>query len=85
MLLSRRRVGPGAEQGRMIIRATRDSLSQRDVPDPESHPCVFEGDGDNGIETCFETGANRQTYLGLKLEERKVLQGANSDDYVAEG
>jgi hypothetical protein len=69
----------------MIIRTTTDPISLHDVPNPELHPCVFEGDGDNGIEIFFENEANRQTYLAMSVEERKVLKGNSAEDYVAEG
>ena len=69
----------------MIIRTTTDPISLQDVPNPELHPCVFEGDGDNGIEIFFENEENRQTYLAMSVEERKVLKGSSAEDYVAEG
>ena len=69
----------------MIIRTTTDPISLHDVPNPEQHPCVFEGDGDNGIEIFFENEANRQAYLAMSVEERKVLKGSSAEDYVAEG
>jgi hypothetical protein len=69
----------------MIIRTTTDPISNHDVANPELHPCVFEGDGDNGIEIYFENEENRQTYLGMELEDKKILRGNDTDDYVAEG
>ncbi len=69
----------------MIIRTTTDPISLHDVPNPEQHPCLFEGDGDNGIEIYFENEENRQTYLNMEVEDKKVLQGNDTDDYVAEG
>jgi hypothetical protein len=69
----------------MIIRTTTDPISLHDVPNPEQHPCVFEGEGDNGIEIFFENEENRQAYLAMSLEERKVLKGNSAEDYIAEG
>ena len=69
----------------MIIRTTTDPISLHDVPNSEQHPCLFEGDGDNGIEIYFENEENRQTYLNMEVEDKKVLQGNDTDDYVAEG
>lgn len=69
----------------MIIRTTTDPISLHEVPNPESHPCVFEGEGDNGIEIFFENEENRQLYLAMELEDKKVIKGSNSDDYIAEG
>ena len=69
----------------MNIRTTTDPITMRDVPNPEMHPCVYEGDGENGIEIYFESEATKQQYLEMELEDRKVLMGNDSDDYVAEG
>lgn len=69
----------------MIIRTTLDPISLHDVPDPEHHPCVYEGDGDNGLEIYFESEENRQAYLNMQPQGHVVLQGNDSDDYIAEG
>lgn len=69
----------------MNIRVTTDPISMRDVPDPESHPCLYDGDGDNGLEIYFENEANRQEYMDIKMDSDIVLQGDDSEDYVAEG
>jgi hypothetical protein len=69
----------------MHIRTTTDPVSLRDVPDPENHPCLYEGDGDNGLEIYFENDANRKIYMEMELEDKKVLTGDESDDYIAEG
>ena len=55
------------------------------MSDPEDHPCVYDGDGDNGLEIYFESEENRQAYLNMKIDSQIVLQGDDSDDYVAEG
>jgi hypothetical protein len=34
----------------MIIRTTTDPISLNEVSDPESHPCIYEGDGDERLE-----------------------------------
>ncbi|MEN8180215.1 MAG: hypothetical protein ABFS39_16565 [Pseudomonadota bacterium] len=69
----------------MNIRTTTDPITLRDVPDPEMHPCVYEGDGENGVEIYFESESTKQAYLEMELEDRKVLIGNDTDDYVAEG
>jgi hypothetical protein len=69
----------------MIIRTTTDPISNQEVSDPEDHPCVYDGDGDNGLEIYFESEENRQAYLNMKIDSQIVLQGDDSDDYVAEG
>jgi hypothetical protein len=69
----------------MHIRTTTDPVSLRDVPDPENHPCLYEGDGDNGLEIYFENEENKEIYMEMELEDRKVLTGNDTDDYIAEG
>lgn len=69
----------------MNIRTTVDPISGREVTNPETAPCVYEGDGENGIEIYFENEADRQVYLGLGQDHEITLQGNDSDDYVAEG
>lgn len=69
----------------MNIRTTTDPITLKDVPDPEMHPCVYEGDGENGVEIYFESEATKKIYLEMELEDRKVLIGNDTDDYVAQG
>ena len=71
----------------MIIRVTTDPITLHDVHNLDSHPCVYEGDGDNGLEIYFESEQSRQDYLNWdKDEDHKItLQGNDSEDYVAEG
>jgi hypothetical protein len=69
----------------MLIRTTTDPISLREVPDPENYPCVYDGDGDHGLEIYFENEENRRIYLATKIDTSIVLQGNDTDDYVAEG
>lgn len=69
----------------MHIRSTLDPISHRDVPNPEEHPCLYEGDGDNGVEIYFENEDNLQQYINMKLKDKKALVGNDSDEYVPEG
>ena len=69
----------------MHIRSTTDPITLHDVPDPENHPCLYEGDGVNGLEIYFENEENKRIYMEMELEDKKVLMGDDSDDYVAEG
>lgn len=69
----------------MNIRTTKDPISQREVQNPKDHPCVYEGDGDNGIEIYFENEMNRQEYLSMDTSGKIVICGNSSEDYVAEG
>ncbi|MGD8591789.1 MAG: hypothetical protein PVF82_03100 [Gammaproteobacteria bacterium] len=69
----------------MNIRTTTDPITLRDVSDIEDHPCIYEGDGENGIEIYFENDQTRSDYVSLEPHDPKVLMGNDSDDYVAEG
>jgi len=69
----------------MHIRTTTDPITLRDVPDPEHHPCLYDGDGVNGLEIYFENEKNKQLYLAMELEDKKILVGNDTDDYIAEG
>lgn len=69
----------------MNIRTTTDPITLRDVTDPDNHPCLYEGDGDNGIEIYFESEENKRIYLDMEMEGRKIIQGNDTDDYIAEG
>ncbi len=69
----------------MLIHTTTDPMTLRDVPDPEHHPHLFEGDANNGLDIVFESEANRQAYMDLQPADPKIVQGTDTDDYVAEG
>nr|VFJ51940.1 MAG: hypothetical protein BECKDK2373C_GA0170839_103325 [Candidatus Kentron sp. DK]VFJ53941.1 MAG: hypothetical protein BECKDK2373B_GA0170837_104422 [Candidatus Kentron sp. DK] len=59
---------------------TTDPITLRDVPHPEVHPCVYEGDGDNGITIYFESDDTRRAYLDIELPDHKVVQGNSTND-----
>lgn len=69
----------------MHIKTTTDPITLRDVEKPEDRPCVYEGSGGDGLEIYFESEENRQQYLNMELEDKKVLKGNDTEDYVAEG
>jgi len=71
----------------MNIRTTTDPITLRDVPNPEQHPCLYEGDGEHGIEIYFESEETKRFYMDMDLEMggNKVIAGNDSDDYIAEG
>lgn len=48
--------------------STTDPITLHDVPDPESHPFVIEGQGDDAIKIYFENEENRQAYLEIAVE-----------------
>jgi hypothetical protein len=69
----------------MNIRTTTDPITLQEVSNPEQHPCLYEGDGENGVEIYFESEATKQLYLDMELPDRKVVEGNDTDDYWAEG
>jgi hypothetical protein len=71
----------------MNVRTTTDPISLHEVDNPQQHPCIYEGDGENGIEIYFENEKNRQAYLDLdqELGVPKIVTGSDTPDYVAEG
>jgi len=69
----------------MLIHTTTDPMTARDVPDPERHPKLFEGDSLNCLEIFFESDQTRREYIELKSHDPKVLMGNDAEDYVAEG
>lgn len=71
----------------MHIRVTTDPITMNEVPNPDTHPCVYEGDGVNGLEIYFENENTRDEFLawGKETDHRITLQGDDSADYVAEG
>jgi hypothetical protein len=69
----------------MVIRTTTDPMTLHDVPDPEHHPCLFEGDGENGVEIYFESEQTRRAYMDLHPHDPKILAGNDDENYVAEG
>lgn len=69
----------------MVIRTTTDPITLNDVPNPEQHPYLYEGDTENGLLIYFENAENRQIYLDMELADHKILQSDSSEDYIAEG
>ncbi|MCU7842400.1 MAG: hypothetical protein KZQ93_01010 [Candidatus Thiodiazotropha sp. (ex Monitilora ramsayi)] len=69
----------------MNIRTTTDPITLREVPNPEQHPCLYEGDGENGVEIYFESEETKRMYIDMELEDSKVIIGDDTDDYVAQG
>lgn len=71
----------------MHIRVTTDPISLKEIHDLKTHPCHYEGDGENGLEIYFETEDNMKQFLEWEYSQdgRIALTGNSSDDYVAEG
>ena len=51
-----------------MIVSTTDPISLVDVKNPESHPFVVEGDGDNALKIYFESEENKLAYLDTPVE-----------------
>ena len=69
----------------MFIHSTTDPITLKDVHNLSTHPSVTEGTAENGFEVYFENELNKQTFLMMKLEDKKILEGNDTDDYIAEG
>jgi len=69
----------------MNIRTTTDPISLRDVTVSQNGPCIYEGDGENGVEIYFESDQTRNDYMKILPHDPKILMGKDSEDYVAEG
>jgi len=73
------------EVSNMNIRCTMDPISWREITNLDAAPCLYEGDGENGIEIYFENEADLEIYRSLGKDHQIVLEGNDSDDYIAEG
>jgi hypothetical protein len=69
----------------MHIRTTLDPVSLHEVNDPDSYPCLYEGGGKNSLEIYFENEENKKAYMEMELEDKNVLIGNDTEDYIAEG
>ncbi len=48
--------------------STTDPITLHDVPNPESHPYVIEGEGDSAIKIYFESEETKNEYLNIAVE-----------------
>jgi len=48
--------------------STTDPITLRDIKDPETHPFVIEGTGDNALKIFFESEETRKAYLDIEVE-----------------
>lgn len=51
----------------MLVSAT-DPITLHDVPDPEKHPFVIEGEGEHALKIYFESEETKREYLGIQTE-----------------
>ncbi len=48
--------------------STTDPITLCDIPDPEGHPFVIEGEGDTAIKIYFESEDTKREYLEIQVE-----------------
>ncbi len=48
--------------------ATTDPITLRDVPDPENHPFLIEGTGEDAIKIYFESEETKHAYEEIAVE-----------------
>lgn len=48
--------------------STTDPITMRDVPDPEHHPFLVEGEGPNAIKIYFESEDTKREYMDISVE-----------------
>lgn len=48
--------------------STTDPITMHDVKDPESHPFIIEGEGDNALKIYFESEDTKREYLDISVE-----------------
>jgi len=65
-----------------MIVSTTDPVSLVDIQNPETHPFVVEGEGENALKIYFENEENRQTYLGLDVDYLEEDFETNLDNPV---
>ncbi|GMQ77126.1 MAG: hypothetical protein BMS9Abin01_2440 [Gammaproteobacteria bacterium] len=47
---------------------TTDPITLNTVEDPENHPFIIEGEGENALKIYFETEENKKAYLDIDIE-----------------
>ena len=48
--------------------STTDPITMNDVPNPEAHPFVVEGEGDSALKIYFESEETKREYLDIAVE-----------------
>ena len=52
-----------------MMTSTRDPITGFNIPDPEHHPFVIEGQGTAALKIYFESEQSKQAYLDAAYEE----------------
>lgn len=48
--------------------STTDPITLNDVPNPEKHPFIIEGKGENALKIYFESEETKKAYLEISVE-----------------
>jgi hypothetical protein len=48
--------------------STTDPITLHDVPNPEKHPFLIEGSGENALKIYFESEETKNAYLDIAVE-----------------
>ena len=51
-----------------MLVSTTDPITLKDISDPENHPYVIEGSGNNALKIYFEDESTKDVYLGIEVE-----------------
>ena len=65
-----------------MIVSTTDPISLVDIKNPETHPFVVEGEGANALKIYFENEENKNTYLGIEVENPGEASEASRESPV---
>jgi hypothetical protein len=68
-----------------MIVSTTDPITGHDITNPEGHPFVVEGTGDNAIKIYFDDEASRRAYLDIAVEHPGEDFQVNLDNPVPMG
>jgi hypothetical protein len=65
--------------------STTDPITLNDVLNPETHPYVIEGEGDNALKIYFESEQTKREYLEIAVEHPGEDFSTNLDNPVSMG
>ena len=65
-----------------MIVSTTDPISLVDIQNPETHPFVVEGKGENALKIYFENEENKNTYLGIDVKQADEDCETNPDSPI---
>lgn len=68
-----------------MMTSTTDPITLKDVPNPESHPFVIEGEGESAVKIFFESEDTKKAYLDIEVEHPGSDFTTNLDNPVSMG